>query len=95
MHYKCGANTHTHTETNSLRCVRVLCACVCVYVVRVSMYGCMCVFSFCSHASSLKKERGRTVGEGEEVVGSSSCGFLHFGQMKRRLDKRTHYSWRV
>lgn len=65
-------------------CVLCIC-CACFYVLCMCQ---LCVFSFCSHASSLEKERG---GGGEEVVGSSSCGYFQFGQPKGRRHKRTHY----
>lgn len=89
MHYVCGANTQTHSESNSLRCVRVLCAC-CVYVVRVSMY-CACVSCVCSHFVLMLLAWRKSGGGGEEVVGSSSCGYFQFGQPKGRRHKRTHY----
>lgn len=65
-------------------CVLCIC-CACFYVL------CMCLLVVCVLILFSCFQLGERAGGGEEVVGSSSCGYFQFGQLKGRLHKRTHY----
>lgn len=73
--------TYTYRDKFAQMCACVVCVCVCMLCVFLCIVhvctGCMCLFSFCSHASSLEKERGRTVrGSGKRLWGAVRVGFF-------------------
>lgn len=92
--YKCityAAQIHRHIQSQirldvCVCCVRVVYM-LCVFLCTVHVF----ISCVCSHFVLMLLAWRKSGEGGEEVVGSSSCGYFQFGQPKGRRHKRPHY----